>query len=427
MWRRALIVALPLLIVAGCARPIQAPNNVPATPASVSPPTTVVEALPDLKFAAFVRDFRATAIAAGVSPSTYDRAMADVTRNPRVEQLNAEQPEFTVPVWTYLDHMVSDRRVAAGRQKLLEYAPALAAIEAKYGIPREILLAIWGDESDYGEGTGGFNMFQALATLAYDGPRIDYARRELITALKMMEQEHYDPAQMTSSWAGAFGQTQFVPSSFLAHAVDGDGDGKIDLWNSPADALASAAHLLADYGWQRGNGWGYEVRLPLGFDYALADLDAEKPVAEWTALGVTTISGAALPSGGAPAAIYLPAGARGPAFLVTDNFKVILKYNNAASYALAISTLADRIRGEGPIVASWPRDEQPLAADERLAFQTALKALGFDPGNIDGIVGRGTRAALRAWQKAHGFVADGFPTKTLLGMLEQESTIVSQH
>ena len=378
---------------------------------------------PDQKFFAFVRDFRATAIAAGISPVTYDFAMAHVARNPRVEELNAQQPEFVIPVWTYLDGMVSDKRVSDGQQMLLREAGALGPIESRFGVPREILVAIWGDETDYGEAMGTYNLFEALMTLAYDGPRVEYARRELIAALKMAEKEHYNPAELTSSWAGAFGQMQFVPSSFLAHAVDGDGDGRIDLWTSPADALASAAKLLADAGWQRGAPWGYEVSLPSGFDYANADIDSVKAIADWRALGVRTVRGDELPANDELGAVYLPAGARGPAFLIFGNFKIVLKYNNAAPYALAVCTLSDRLRGLGPILAYWPRDEQPLAPDERSTFQSTLKTLGYDPGAIDGILGHGTRAALRAWQKSQGLAADGFPTKALLARLMEEAAL----
>jgi len=398
---------------------------VPAVAQSAAAPTaqpaTVSTEMADARFAAFVRDFRAEASAQGIAPQTYDRAMAHVARNPEVERLNAEQPEFTTPVWTYLDSMASDRRVSDGHIKLLEYAPVFSSVEWKSGVPKELLAAIWGDESNYGEATGRFNMFEALATLAYDGPRAGYARHELIAAFKMLEKEHYDPVQMTSSWAGAFGQMQFVPSSFLLHAVDGDGDGKIDLWNSPGDALASAAQLLDDYGWQRGAPCLTEVFLPQGFDYALANLETEKTPSEWAALGVRSVSGAALGGSGEPGAIYLPAGARGPAFLVFGNFSVVLKYNNAASYGLAVCILADRLRGGGRIVGSWPRDEVPLLPVERIAFQTMLRAAGYDPGVIDGVLGRGTRAALRAWQKAHGLAADGFPTKALLARLAQDA------
>ncbi len=370
--------------------------------------------LQDQKFQDFVRDFRAQAIAQGVRPATYDQAMANVARNPHIEELNLNQPEFARAVWAYLDSAVSDKRVADGRAALAATLPPLTAIEAKYGVPKEVLVSIWGNESDFGHGHEPFNIFDALSTLAYDGPRADYARPELIAALKMMQQQHYTPQQMTSSWAGAFGQTQFTPTTFLAHAVDGDGDGVIDLWHSAADALASTANVLADAGWQRGNVWGYEVTLPGNFAYEIADPDQTRPVAEWRKLGVRTIAGTALPPAEEYGAVFLPAGARGPAFLVFDNFKVVLKYNNATSYALAVCLLADRIKGAGPVVSSWPRDEQALSRDERVAFQTYLSKLGYDIGTIDGVLGRKARAALRQWQKTHALPADGFPTEDLL-------------
>jgi len=388
---------------------VAAPAAVPATSAQ------------DEAFAAFVRNFRDTAAAAGIPAADYDLATQNIHLNARVEQLNREQPEFVTPVWIYLDNMVSPERVAHGTQLIAANSAVLANIESRYGVPKEILVAIWGAESNYGTAMGGFNMFEALATLGYDGPRIEYARKEYLAAFKMMEREKYRPSDMTASWAGAFGQTQFVPSSFLAHAVDGDGDGRINLWTSSADALASAAALLADAGWERGNPCAYEVMLPPGFDYATADTELVRPIADWQRLGVRTAQGGDLPASNGDAGMYLPAGAHGPAFLVFDNFKVVLKYNNAASYALAVCTLADRFKGAPPFVASWPRDERPLAPDERVAFQTALKALGFDPGSVDGVLGHATRAALRAYQKARNLAADGFPTHTLLARLMSEA------
>jgi membrane-bound lytic murein transglycosylase B len=225
---------------------------------------------------------------------------------------------------------------------------------------------------------------------------------------------------MTSSWAGAFGQTQFVPSSFLRFAVDGDGDGRRDLWHSPADALASAANLLAQSGWERMAPWGYEVVLPPGFPYELADLDKTSTITTWRNMNVRAASGLLLPRSEALSSIYLPAGARGPAFIVYDNFRTVLKYNNAASYALAVCTLADRMKNGPPIMAAWPRDAIPLSRSERLAFQTDLKRLGFDPGALDAVMGRQARAALRAWQKAQGLVPDGFATEQLLESMERE-------
>ena len=398
---------LAAVLAMGCATAAPSAGPAPATPA-------------DAKFAAFLHDFRTEALRAGIKPETYDLSMAAIARNARVETLNLQQPEFAKPVWDYLDGIVSAKRVSNGQEALASYASMLAGIEARYTVPKEVLVAIWGVESNYGREMGSFNMFEALATLAYDGPRQDFARHELIAALKMEEQEHLKPSDMTASWAGAFGQTQFVPSSFLAHAVDGDGDGKRDLWHSPADALASTALLLRDAGWQKGAPCLSEVSLPKDFAYELADADNPRPMAEWKKLGLKTVYGNELPAGAGAAALYLPAGWRGPAFLLFDNFRTVLKYNNAASYALAVCNLADRIKGGGAIVAQWPRDETPLSHDDRIAFQTALKKLGYDPGEIDGVLGRRVRAVLRKYQLDHHLPADGFPTMEMLGRLNAE-------
>lgn len=374
----------------------------------------------DAAFDQFVSGFRVTALAAGIRPVTYDEAMRGVHRNARVEALNAEQPEFVRPIWSYLDSAAAPERVLDGQRKLAEQANALATVEAQFGVPREILVSIWGNETNYGSNTGGFNIFEALATLAYDGDRIEFARAQLLAALKIVQQESLDPRQMSSSWAGAFGQLQMVPTTFLKSAVDGDGDGKRDLWHSPADALASAASELAADGWERGSGWGYEVRLPANFPYELADGETLKPIADWLKLGVRAADGTPLPANDESGAIYVPSGLRGPAFMTFANFKVILKYNNAVTYALAVGVLADLIAGRAGVLAGWPRDEQPLSRDERIAFQTALSKLGFDPGKIDGVLGRGVKVALRRYQKAHAIPADGFPTLGLLAAMLTE-------
>lgn len=371
-------------------------------------------------FEQFVRDFRVTALDAGISPVVYDNAMRGVHRNAHVEELNQAQPEFIKPVWNYLDSAASPRRVSEGQQELADHAATLESLEARYGVPREILVSIWGNETNYGRDTGGFNIFEALATLAYDGGRTAFGRRELLAALKMVQQENLDPKYLPSSWAGAFGQLQMIPSTFLKSAVDGDGDGKRDLWHSSADALASAAAELAADGWQRGHLWGMEVQLPANFPYETADGDTQKPIDDWSKLGVRAADGTALPATGEIASIYVPAGMRGPAFMAFANFKVVLKYNNAVSYALAVCTLADLIAGRPGIMGSWPREEQPLSRDERLAFQNALVRLGFSPGKIDGVLGHDVKVALRQYQRSHGMPADGFPTLGLLASMLTE-------
>jgi membrane-bound lytic murein transglycosylase B len=383
----------------------------------------------DAAFQAFIRDFETTAIAAGITPDTYNRAVAGIAPVASIQQVIDNQPEFARQIWSYLDTTVSPRRVANAQIMLSRYHDVLAGIEARNGVPKEILVAIWGMETDYGASAGEYNIFATLATQAWQGPRQQYAAREFLAALKLLQQENYPVSEMTSSWAGAFGQTQFMPSTFFRYATDGDNDGKIDLWSSPADALASTATMFVAEGWQAGKPWGYEVKLPRDFDFSLADLDTQRPLSDWAAMGVETADGAALPvdnsSGGDPASLYLPAGARGPAFVLFNNFAVIMKYNNAVSYALAAGMLADRMAGGGTIIAKWPRDERALSLGERSQFQVDLKTLGYDPGDTDGVLGRKTRAALKLYQKSKGMAADGFPTAALLASLDSDATASS--
>jgi membrane-bound lytic murein transglycosylase B len=410
------------LVLTACATPARRP--VPPAPPAVAAPVPPQQARPssgDAKFDTFLAEARTEALAQGVTAATFDNATAGIAPIPGIIAMNANQPEFSRPVWSYLDTAVSARRIADAQLMLTRYGEVLDRIAAQYGVPKEILVAVWGMESDYGADSGSFNLFAALATLAYDGPRALYAKPEFIAALQIYQQQHYPLSEMVGSWAGAFGQTQFTPTTFLKYAADGDGDGQIDLWRSPPDALASAGRLLADQGWTRNQPWGYEVLLPGSFAYEEADLDTQKAIAEWSARGVKTANGDPLPPSDDGAAIYLPAGARGPAFLVFANFRTILKYNNAASYALAISLLADRMAGAGPVRHSWPRDERTLSRSERIAFQSDLQKLGFDPGTPDGVLGRKTRAALRLYQKSKSLAADGFATAALLAMLEADT------
>jgi membrane-bound lytic murein transglycosylase B len=373
------------------------------------------------KFDAFLAEARKTALAKGITAQTFDAATAGIAPVPAIAAMNANQPEFSKPVWSYLDSAVSARRIADAKIVLARYGDVLTRIEATSGVSKEILVAIWGMETDYGSDTGHFNLFSALATLAYDGPRADYARPEFFAALKLYQEQHYPLSEMVASWAGAFGQTQFTPTTFFKYATDGDGDGRIDLWASAPDALASSARLLADQGWRKGEPWGYEVKLPNNFPYEQADTETQKTVAAWGAMGVTTVDGSLLPQSNDSAGIYLPAGAQGPAFLVLPNFSVILKYNNAASYALAVGLLADRMAGGPPVKHSWPRDERPLSRAERIQFQTDLTRLGFDTGTPDGVLGRKSRAALRLYQKSKGLPADGFATASLLTALDKDA------
>ena len=413
------------LVVAACAATAPKPAQPPSVPVTI--PTTPPPAAPisgNSKFDAFLVEARQTALAQGITKETFDAATAGIAPIPSIAAMNANQPEFSKPVWSYLDSAVSARRIADAKLMLARYGDVLARIEASSGVPKEILVAIWGMETDYGADTGGFNLFSALATLAYDGPRADYAKPEFYAALRLYQEQHYPLSEMVASWAGAFGQTQFTPTTFFKYAADGDGDGRIDLWASAPDALASSARLLAEQGWKKGEPSGYEVRLPKDFPYEDADTDTKKTIAEWRAMGVQTADGSLLPQSDDSAGIYLPAGAHGPAFLVLPNFSVILKYNNAGSYALAVGLLANRMAGGASVKQSWPREERPLSRTERIQFQADLAKLGFDTGTADGVLGRKSRAALRQYQKSKGLIADGFATAELLATLDKNAAAV---
>ena len=412
-----------MLAAAACTTtaPKPVPPKAPSATIDIQPAPPQRPSSGDPKFDAFLTAARDEALAQGITEATFDSATAGIVPIPDIISMNANQPEFTKPVWNYLDGAVSPRRIKDAQFMMTRYGDVLDKIAAQSGVPKEILVAVWGMESDVGADSGGFNLFAALATLAYDGPRASYARPEFFAALRIYQEQHFALSEMMGSWAGAFGQTQFTPTTFLKYAADGDGDGRIDLWRSAPDALASAARLLGEQGWVRGQSWGYEVSLPDGFAFEDADLDTRKSLAEWSARGVKTADGAALTESDDDAAIYLPAGAHGPAFLVFGNFSVLFKYNNAASYALAVSLLADRMAGGAPVKHSWPRGERALSRNERIAFQTDLAKLGFDPGTPDGVLGRKSRAALRQYQKSKALAADGFPTAQLLATLEEDA------
>lgn len=416
--RLAALCGALLAVACATTAPKPSPPVPPARSVAIAPPPA---SSGDLRFDAFLLEARQAALAQGITANTFDRATAGLRPIPSITTMNANQPEFAKPVWGYLDGAVSARRIRDGQVMLARYGDVLAKIEGQSGVPREILVAIWGMETDYGTGNGSFPLFAALATLAYDGPRMSYGKPEFQAALRIYQDRQYPVSEMVASWAGAFGQTQFTPTTFLKFAMDGDGDNRIDLWESAPDALASAANLLAKQGWQSGVRWGQEVTLPRGFAWHEADTDTLKPVSDWRGRGVKPVRGASLPDGDSLAAIYLPAGAKGPAFLVSSNFNTLLKYNNAASYALAVGLLSDRIAGGEPVKGAWPRDERPLSRSERIAFQQDLTKLGFDTGTPDGVLGRRTRAALRQYQIARSLPADGFATADLLAKLETEA------
>ncbi len=367
-------------------------------------------------FEAWKQGFRATALAQGIEPRLFDTAFQGVSPNEDVIGFDRFQPEFSKPIWDYLDTAVSQDRIVEGRQNLRQMRRLLRRIENRYKVDAEVIVAIWGLESNYGQNRGDIYTIEALATLAFDGRRARYGERQLIAALKILQAGDVSRAEMRGSWAGAMGHTQFIPTSFLALAADYDGDGKRDIWSdNPADALASAANYLHENGWVRGQPWGVEVVLPAGFDYALADVNNRQSARYWRNLGVRRADGGRLPDY-SDAALLLPAGDGNPIFAIYKNFEVIKRYNNSVSYALSVGHLADRISGEGAFITPWQRGGG-LSRDDISELQTLLTAQGFSTGGIDGVAGAKTRSAIIAYQKSLGMEANGFATMALLQRL----------
>jgi len=416
-WRSAATIAA-VALTACASPPSTTPQPAPITPAAAQAAgVDMAELAQQQGFARWVAGFMDSARAAGVDEATLHQAFDGVRYVPRAVDADRKQPEFTRAVWDYVDAIVSPGRVQRGQQKLVQVQAPLDAATARYGVPQATIVAIWGMESDYGANFGDIPTIDALATLGFEGRREAWARGQLMAALKILQGGDIDRAHMIGSWAGAMGQTQFLPTAFLSYAVDADGDGRRDIWGSMADVTASTANFLARSGWQPGQAWGAEVQLPDGFDAGRADDGVRQPSAQWAAEGVRTLDGSPLPE--LPdGAILLPAGVRGPAFLVGANFRTLLRYNNATSYALAVSLLAQRIAGGPGVQAAWPRELLPLSRDDVRTLQSALNDRGFAAGAADGQFGPASRQALRAWQRAQGLPADGFPTREVLAALQ---------
>ena len=390
----------------------------PASASSTVQPSTPVRYQ---TFSAWRDGFRVRALAEGISPATFDAAFRGVQLNDQVQALDRKQPEFSRPIWEYLDSAVSSSRVSTGRRNADAKREVLQQIQSRYGVDYPVVLAIWGLESGYGANFGSIHVIESLATLAYDGRRQQFAEEQLIAALRILDAGDITPDRMVGSWAGAMGHTQFIPTSFLEYAVDFTGDGRRDLWSADAvDALASTASYLGRFGWRQGAPAVIEVRLPSGFDYMQASQSISETAATWASRGVQPVGGGALPAADA-VSIILPAGARGPAFAAYPNFKVIKRYNNSTSYALAVAHLADRIQGGPAIAASWPRDDRTLSRTEKQELQERLTGLGFDTQGVDGIIGPNSRNAVRAFQAAQGLTPDGYVSSSLLRAVRSAS------
>lgn len=384
---------------------------------SAVPPVRIAAA--NARFDNWVKAFRAKALAKGISPAVYDRAMKNVEYTPSVIEKDRNQSEFTKHIWEYLDTATSEARVRNGKKALRKHKQLLKKIEKRYGVDHQIVLAIWGLESAYGAQKGDIRILDALATLAFDARRSKFFRAQLIAALQIIQSGDIRANKMRGSWAGAMGHTQFIPTSYLGFAQDFRGDGKRNIWeDDPADALASTANYLKKHGWVHGQPWGLEVKLPAKFDYKQSSERVKKPVSEWRALGVKTIGGGRIPDHG-KSSILLPAGARGAAFIIFKNFQVIERYNTADAYVIAVGHLGDRILGGDPIKAKWPRGEKALSFKQKKQMQRLLRRRGIKIEKIDGIVGPDTIAAIREYQEFVGVKADGFATTDLLATLKK--------
>ena len=379
-----------------------------------------LSSLPTLANSAdFVRGLWPDAQAMGVSRSAFETAFAGYNYKPKIMELTRKQPEFSQTVQQYIDKRVTAAQAQKGQAMRAEWAQTLGGAQQRWGVQPEIVLAIWGMETNFGGFMGGENTIHALATLTEGGYRPDFFRSELLTALRIVSDGHVSAGKMTGSWAGAMGHTQFMPSSFMRYAVDYNGDGRKDIWNSVQDALGSTANYLHGFGWRPGETWGYEVRVPAGFDFAAARQIERAPLGQWQAMGITRISGKAFPRPGDTGRLYMPAGASGPAFLLLPNFDVIKRYNNSDSYALAVGHLADRIIGGGSFATPWPAGDYALNKEQRAQLQTLLTRAGFALGTPDGVIGPKTRAAVIAYQARVGLPADGHISGRLFDRLRQ--------
>ena len=425
---RLALVALSVAILAACAPapvktpPPAAPAPEPAPPAPTPTAPKVVPATPEelARFRACIAGLRAPAEAAGVTDATFDRHALTLTPDMGVLPLLDRQPEFTTALWDYLAALVDSRRIAQGKERLATYAPLLAEVQTRTGVDPATVVAVWGVESDYGQNFGQRPLLQSLGTLACFGRRQAFFRSELFEVLKIVQRGDVRAEDLKGSWAGAFGHTQFMPSTYNRIAVDFDGDGRRDLVGSIPDALGSTANYLVKSGWRTGQPWGYEVTVPAGFNTALAGRTNRRALSEWQAMGVARVDGGSidLPAD-TRAAMLLPTGREGPAFLVFKNYDAIYSYNAAESYALAISLLSNALRGEPGLRTPWPTDDPGLGRDERVELQRLLAARGYDVGAIDGVLGSASREAIRKEQARLGMTPDGRAGQKLLRQLRE--------
>ncbi|MCF6254397.1 MAG: lytic murein transglycosylase [Thiomicrorhabdus sp.] len=371
-------------------------------------------------FQQWLGDFKQQARQEGISEETLNQALKDIRPSPKVLESDRKQPEFTRTFYQYFNSAVSKNRVVVGQQQYKKHQALLNEVSQKYGIPSHIIVSFWGMETNYGRFTGNLPIIQSLVTLAYDPRRTTFFSKQLIAALKIIDEGHVPLSQMKGSWAGAMGHVQFMPTNYRQYAVDGDGDGKINLWDSLPDAFHSAGNFLQHLGWNPEQTWGEEISLPKHFNYALADNKTKRTLSEWQALGVIQVNGQPLDiKENKTAKLLLPSDYRGPAFLVYDNFQVIKRWNNSNNYALAVGHLSNRILGKPPPSKKQPKDDKGMSRDQVKQLQTILNQLGHNAGEPDGVAGSNTRKALRAFQVANQLPADGAPSYHMLQQLKK--------
>lgn len=392
------------------------PMTTPAITSNISPQND--------NFQRCIANLRSQAISSGVNESTYDRYTQNLTPDYSVIDKLNYQPEFSTPIWDYLSGLVDEERVQAGRQKMAQYRDVLNRASQAYGVPVETIVAVWGVESNYGDISGKYPLLQALGTLSCEGRRQSYFRGEFFATMRILQRGDLREDQLKGSWAGAFGHTQFMPSTYERLAVDFDGDGRRNLVSSVPDALASTANFLKQAGWQTGMPWGFEVKIPQGMSVSGESRRNKKPLSTWEQSGITRIDGSSLVQGNlsatTSAGLMMPAGANGPAFLVFKNFDAIYSYNAAESYGLAIAHLSDRLRGTGPFVTAWPTDDAGTSRAERREIQQFLLKRGYDIGAVDGLIGDKTRQAIRQEQTRLGLNPTGRAGQQILRVFRQE-------
>jgi len=395
---------------------------IPSLKTIVLAATTALLAVPaaaQTEFANCLQNIKAEAVRQGVPAAVADRALQNLTPDQKVLELDQRQPEFTQTYGKYVGNSVTPDRIATGQKKFTQWRSLLTALQQEYGVPPQYLLAFWGMETNFGTYMGDFQALRSVATLACMTSRVAFFTNESIQALKILASNHMTSAQMKGSWAGAMGNMQFMPSTFTKYAVDRDGDGKIDIWSSMPDAFASAANFLRGIGWKPGLPAAEEVVLPTNFPLEQADTTVEKPVRAWAAMGVKRAGGGPLPQSDENASIVLPAGWRGPAFILYPNFKAVMNWNRSTLYALAVSILAQQIAGGPAVMQPAPQDDQPFSHDTIVDMQTRLARLGFYTDEADGLLGPKTRSALRMFQKQAGLPADGHPTPEVVARLQK--------